>query len=235
MKRILTILSILIVSQLSAQVYDHQLYQIHKAKAEQFIADGHFLEATLQYDSALAIIDFYPYDYFNAFTAAFTDSNMQLCEDYLIKGTLKGLDVADFFTDEIDSFVASDSGEKFRKMKDSLLLKHYESIDMVSFKKLEELVAVDQSLRDRSPRMFYNDSLNFEALIRLSEERGFPTFPTVGYGCNQAWLLLWHHRGEEYPSSEQWQRILPYIQARMDEGLLEPDFLEQHDKHKMSN
>lgn len=77
MKRILTILSILIVSQLSAQVYDHELYQIHKAKAEEFLADGHFSEATLQYDSALAVIDFYPYDYFNAFTAAFNDSNMQ--------------------------------------------------------------------------------------------------------------------------------------------------------------
>jgi hypothetical protein len=59
---------------------------------------------------------------------------------------------------------------------------------------MEEL---DQSVRSPDdPRMLHNDSLNLARLIRLTEERGFPSPDKVGSSFGIVQLLLWHHRGE---------------------------------------
>ena len=235
MKYIVCLLSVLIFTQLQAQNYDHELHQRQRKVAVQFYEDGRYSESLLHFDSAFMAVDFYTADYIDAFIAAYRASDMQRCEDYLRRGTLKGMNISDLIINELDSFLVTDRGIMFLSIKDSLLSHHFESIDMISYNLLIELEKIDQQDRDRSPEMFYRDSLNFEALIQLTKERGFPTFPTTGYGCNAAWLLLWHHRGEEYPNSAQWQRILPYIHARIASGLLDPNFLEMHDNFNPSD
>lgn len=202
----------------------------HYVKAAyQFDSLGDYKMALTCMDSAFAFYDFYPFDYFNAFTYAFKNSDYDRSTNYLVRGTKKGLDISDWYSDELNQFLELPEGRTYLFIKDSLLDIHFRSIDTISLNRILEIVALDQYERTANPdtrAMFYQDSLNFETLIELSKSRGFPTFPTTGYGCNYAFLLLWHHRGPEFPNSRQWLEILPLIQARIDEGLLEPNFLE---------
>jgi hypothetical protein len=53
---------------------------------------------------------------------------------------------------------------------------------------------LDQSIRQEgNKQMAFNDSVNFDKLISLSNEKGFPTFQKTGYGCNIALLILLHN------------------------------------------
>jgi hypothetical protein len=69
--------------------------------------------------------------------------------------------------------------------------------DSVWITALLEMEELDQSVRSPDdPRMLHNDSLNLARLIRLTEERGFPSPDKVGSSFGIVQLLLWHHRGE---------------------------------------
>jgi hypothetical protein len=232
MKKIFLITFLLVTNLVNAQNHDFVQYKRLKNLAHTSDSLEDYSSAIAYYDSMFTTIDFYPYDYFNAFQSAWKLEDSLKANDYLINGALKGLDISGWYGKEIDEFRTRKVGVKYLAIKDSLLLEHYKSIDKVYFDELEKLVILDQQKRDKSPEMFYQDSLNFEALIQLTVQRGFPTFPTTGYGCSKAWLLLWHHRVPEYPDSNQWRRIIPYIQHEIDNGNLDPDFLEMHEKSK---
>ena len=227
-KSLLVLFSFLPILSFS-QGYDFNEYERFNRLARFNETGGNLDLALTYYDSMLIKIDFYPFDYYNAFTVAWKLNKYEKGENYLTRGALKGLDISTWFGDEVEAFLTSERGLEYQKVKDSLLSVHYHSIDKFYYDTLLALVEIDQRYRDMSPEMIRNDSLNFEALIQLSKERGFPTFPSTGYGCNKAWLLLWHHRGSEYPNSEQWQRITPLINKEIENGMLSPTFFEMHE------
>lgn len=228
MKKVLLFSLIFVCSITYAQNYDFVKYKRLSNLAHKHDSLGELSAAQVYYDSMLNAVDFYPYDYFNAFNTAWNLGDSLKANDYLIQGALKGLDISGWYNNEIDEFLTLEIGREYLEIKDSLINEHFKSIDKNYYDKLEKLVARDQSIRDRSPEMLYNDSLNFESLIQLSEQKGFPTFPLTGYGCNNAWLLLWHHRGLKFPISEQWKRITPLINLEIKNGNLDPDFLQMH-------
>ena len=91
---------------------------------------------------------------------------------------------------------------------------------------------LDQSKRGGKWRVQeeINDSLNFEKLIQLSMERGFPTFREVGMGCNTVQLILAHNGNNGYPTSRQWKIILPIINNEIYNGTLDPNYLNDVEK-----
>ena len=121
-------------------------------------------------------------------------------------------------------FDKSAYSDNYWLVKDSLLNVHFNSIDLEYSNELQRLKELDQADRSGSVESRSTDSLNFEVLITLSKQRGFPTFEKTGYGMEIATLLLWHHRGKEYPNSMQWQRIIPLIQKGINHGKIDPQF-----------
>lgn len=232
MKKIIFLVLIFVAYTTYAQNYNFSQYERQKKLAQYYDSLEEYDSAIAHYDAMLSTIGFYPYDYFEAFETAWKQRNINKANHYLTQGTLTGLDISRWYSKNIDEFLATKSGLVYLKIKDSLLNVHFENIDKVYFDSLVYLVEIDQKNRDGGFEMIQNDSLNFEALIRLSEQKGFPTFPETGYGCNKAWLLLWHHRGESYPNSNQWQRIIPLIEIKIREGLLKPDFLKMFDDYE---
>ncbi len=227
----ITIVLLLLSSISFSQEYDFIKYAHYKNLAYHQDSVRNYQSAVGYYDSMLVAVDFHPYDYYDAFVVAWKQKNYSKTNDFLIRGTLKGLDIKDWYGEELKSYLSTEDGQKYLLIKDSLLVKHFSLIDTASYNILTELIKRDQRLRDGSKEVNYNDSLNFEALIKLSEERGFPTFPKVGYGCSKAWLLLWHHRNKAYPNSSQWQRIIPLINKEIQAGFLDPDFFEMFESH----
>ena len=235
MKKVLVISFVLILGNVSAQNYDFAQYKRLNNLAHKTDSLGEFSSAIVYYDSMLNTIDFYPYDYFNAFSTAWKFGDSLKANDYLVQGALKGFDISGWYGEEIDEFSSREIGRKYLGIKDSLISEHFKSIDKDYYDELERLVARDQSIRDGGSEMLYNDSLNFETLIELSEQKGFPTFPLTGYGCNNATLLLWHHRGSEFPVSDQWKRIIPLINLDIKRGNLDPNFLQMHEDFNEKN
>lgn len=197
-------------------------YHILIEKGKGYMDSQHYQASFAAFDSAFALFPYVPYHYFDAFVSAVKASDFEKAYGYLVNGTLHGLNLSQWNTEEIQLFRTSIFSDRYHQAKDSLLHIHFQSIDLEYYRALEALKQRDQADR----QMFCNDSLNFEALIGLCAEKGFPTFPHTGYGCNIAWLLLWHHR-DEYPHSGQWQRIMPYIRAAINAGQLTPYFLKK--------
>lgn len=185
--------------------------------------NSHYQAAFAVFDSAFALFPYVPYHYFDAFASAVRASDFEKAYEYLVKGTLRGLDISQWYTEEIQLFRGTVFSGRYNQAKDSLLNMHFQSIDLEYYRALEVLKQRDQADRNDNHQMMRNDSLNFEALIGLCAEKGFPTFRNTGYGCNIAWLLLWHHR-DEYPDSGQWQRVFPYIRTAIEKGELTPYF-----------
>lgn len=235
MKKILLACFIFIFNNVNAQNYDFAQYERLRNLAHTYDSLGEYSIALIYFDSTLTAIDFHPYDYFNAFNTAWKLGDSSKANEYLIQGTLKGLDISGWYGTEIDEFSTSETGKEYLEIKDSLINEHFKSIDKDYYDELERLKARDQSIRDGGSEMLHNDSLNFETLIELSKQKGFPTFPLTGYGCNNAWLLLWHHRGSEFPVSDQWKRIIPLINLEIKRGNLDPNFLQMHEDFNEKN
>ena len=180
------------------------------------------------YDSAFTYIKHVPYDYFQAFCMAINDSNYTKANSYLIEGTKNGLNISHFSKREINLYNKTPLATNYYESKDSLMEIHYNSIDREYHDQLFNLREKDQEFRDGSQKMYEQDSLNFEELILMSETKGFPTFKNTGYGSNCAYMVLWHQR-DNYPSSNQWKRILPLIEKKIEEGELNPGFFYQFD------
>ncbi len=214
-----------IYSQDSTYLNYNKLIEIAKSKSE--LKD--YESSIKYYDSAFSIINYIPYHYFDAFSLCILDNNFSKAYDYLMTGALKGLDVSIFNTDETQIFKETLYANKYNLIKDSLLAVHFNSIDTNYYQFLRELKERDQLVRDNSDEMYKNDSINFNQLIDIIAKKGFPTFETVGYGYNIAWLLLWHHR-DEYPNSENWGKIISIIEKEIEKGKVDPRFFEMFDE-----
>lgn len=153
---------------------------------------------------------------------------------------------------DFDKYIETDY---FASLKESYptLHQHYlDSIDDLNLdedymKELDNLLYVDQFIRKngsirklaedtsvfkKTPNWIIEhlvDSLNFERLIELSREKGFPIPKNVRN--NPAWVLLWHHRAEEFYENSQWERIKPFIDKELKEGNLAPDFYAKFEDH----
>lgn len=78
------------------------------------------------------------------------------------------------------------------------------------------------------------DSLNFEEIIRSCKREGFPTINGDGEDALQDMfrVLLRYVGNDQYPNGAQWQRLKPFINARVEEGSLDPSFMcNLDDKH----
>lgn len=235
----LTYLLILSFCTLTIWGQDSTYYQYNALimEAKSYSDSTDYKNALKSYDKAFKLIDCVPFNYFDAFETAVNDSNYYRANRYLIKGTLKGLDLSLLYSKEVELFNKSQYAHAFWHLKDSLVNQHFTSIDSSFYNALDQMVQLDQAARNNNIANYHEnkhlvDSLNFEKLLALSIEKGFPTFEKTGIGSNKAFLLLWHHRGESYPNSEQWQRIIPLINKEIKRGTLDPNFFKMFDAYQ---
>ena len=180
---------------------------------------GDYKKAVPLYDSALALVNWDVYPYFDATLAALQAGREDKANDFLLEGV--------GYQDSIyTAFLASDASKPFRDQRTEATKKFVAHADSAMIKQLDAFHTRDQ--KDRTTETLSierDDSLNFEGLITICENKGFPTARTVGSSSGIPWLLLWHHRGAEYPDSPQWKRIIPHIERAIDSGALDPGFL----------
>lgn len=233
----LTFLLLLSINFIFGQAERFLSYNNHRKNALNAMVAKNYKLSQQYFDSAFLQIDFIPYDYFYAFQAAINDSNFQKGTNYLMKGTLVGLDINSWSTTETDLYFSKKEGMNFRKCKDSLLKIHFKQIDTFYYNELLSLKKVDQEIRSQTNNdslIYFQDSLNFEKLIDLSKHYGFPSFKSTGYGFNFANLILWHQR-DRYPNSKQWQEILPYIHVQINRGVVNPNMFLMFDEFVKKN
>ncbi|MCI1754237.1 MAG: hypothetical protein LKM36_15655 [Flavobacteriales bacterium] len=186
---------------------------------------GDYKKAVPLYDSALALVNWDVFAYFDATLAALQAGREDKANEFLLKGVEHGF-VPSVYQDSIyTAFLASDASKPFRDQQAEATKKFAAHADSATIKQLMRLATTDQASREGTPSDLRNDSLNFEELITICENKDFPTAHTVGSTSGTPWLLLWHHRGAEYPDSPQWKRIIPYIEKAIDTGDLDPAFL----------
>lgn len=191
------------------------------AQAAMATAKGTPQRAIPLYDMAFTLANWGLYNYFLATETALEAGRADKANEYLLLGVGQGMQ-PHLYSDSIyDAFLASDDSKLFKDSSELVHTQFAARTDSAVIKRLQQLYARDQQTRDGSPLEAHYDSLNFDALISICEEKGFPVTRTVGSTSGQAWLLLWHHR-DTYPATAQWQKVLPFIHAAMDTGDLDP-------------
>lgn len=177
------------------------------------------------FDSAFQIKNTVFIDYYLAFALAEKIGMIENAHSYLREGTQNsGLILEDFKVLDKEQFLLTKYGQQYLQERDSLLFKHWQKIDTIYYRELEELFLLDQSNRS-NPSIFKEiDRNNFERLNYLSQNKGFPTYTSTGKGLHFAEAILWHHR-DSFPSSKLWQQILPLIRKQIEIGELDPTFL----------
>ncbi|MFT3885601.1 MAG: tetratricopeptide repeat protein [Flavobacteriales bacterium] len=168
-----------------------------------------------------------PY-YYEAFSAALAMGDTARANEMLRAGVHHGFNPEVWTGDKkLVGFLAGPSSTPFRAHWDEDKRAFTVLVDTTFISELDSMVIEDQRFRaeEWGPQMHLVDSLNFEGLIHHFDHYGLPDPPTLRAAYGNLFLLLWHHRGPEYPGSPQWQRVLPHIRKAIDEGLLEPSFL----------
>ena len=101
-KQAVLLLFFFISTNLYSQDSTYYKFNLIIKNAEYKSEIGEKAKSLVAYDSAFKYIDFDPLEYYAAFTVAIYDSNYYKANDYLIKGTLKGLDISIYNGKEID-------------------------------------------------------------------------------------------------------------------------------------
>lgn len=181
-----------------------------------------------------------PYDYFKIAQLASATGDYSFAYTLLTQALEKGLPPSNIQSKKLAKFKASPHWEKLHITKDNHFQNYHKSLDQDWIMAIKNMVYIDQeirrpymkSLRDSILKektlfaMQLVDSINFAHLLKLTKEKGFPNYQTVGYqGVNDTWLLLWHHRGKEFMENPMWVAIKPFIRKEIDKGLLPKDFL----------
>ncbi len=178
----------------------------------------------------------HPYTYYEAVDAALAAGDTIAANTCLRQGIQHGFDLAVITGDDrFQAFLAGPSSAPARNAMAGDRAIWAAKADSTFIKELDSLAVEDQRYRrgdvDDHELMRRTDSLNFEHLIRHCDRHGFPDPRTLGHAIGDVHLLLWHHRGSEYPGSSQWQRMLPHIRQAMADGRLAPSFLAMFDDH----
>lgn len=191
-------------------------------------------KAALQaYQQAFKLDPWSFYDYLDAFSIALEVGDTVQANGLLSAGVRHGLNLY-VFTDmpQLQGFLGSSSSRPFRELRTENEQAFGAIADSAFIRTLDSLVTEDQRYRSSTANiepMNRTDSLNFEYLIQYFGKHGFPDPHTIGHGIGDLHLLLWHHRGMEYPGSAQWKRVLPYFRKAMEDGTLKPSFLVMFD------
>lgn len=202
-------------------------------KASTLAAQNQPKQALQAYEQAFKLDPWSFYDYLDAFTIALEVGDTVQANGLLSAGVRHGLNLY-VFTDmpQLQGFLESSSSRPFREHRAENERAFAAIADSSFIRILDSLVTEDQRYRSSTANvepMNRTDSLNFEYLIRYFGKHGFPDPHTIGHGIGALHLLLWHHRGNEYPGSSQWQQILPYFRKAMEDGTLKPSFIVMFD------
>ena len=226
MKDIFIIIFLLLTINLVAQDSCYYRYNELIKKAENNQKQGDTKKALDNYDNAFKFINFAPWGYSAAFSAAISDSNFYKANEYLKLGVTKGLNLSYLSSSEIIAFNKSKYASEFWRHKDSLLNVFYNSIDTIYINSINEIFKLDQSTRgyDRIEEEI-NDSICFDRIIALTESKGFATLKKTGLANNTVTVILFHNGNNGYPYSNQWKKIIPFIKKEIYDGTLDPNFL----------
>lgn len=204
-------------------------------EAEVLHAKAQAEEAIALYQQAFHLDPWAFHAYLDAFKAALDLPDSGLAGQFLRSGARHGLKL-DWYTDmpRLIDFLASPAAVDLNESLKEDEITFGSFADSAFIKVLDSLVIEDQRYRmgmfDRD-KIAYVDSTNFEFLIHYFEHHGFPDARRLGHALNDLDVLLWHHRGEEYPGSPQWRRVLPFIRGAMAQGNLPPSFLARYEDY----
>jgi len=205
-------------------------------KGDALAAQGHPTDALALYGQGLALDPWAFYSAFDAFHWALGIKDTAQAEALLCQGVGHGLNVGLFSDDaQLQAFLERPRAGQFRARLEEGHRAFGSFADSTFIHVLDSLLTEDQRYRNSggldTKAMGIVDSLNFEYLIRYFGKHGFPDPHRLGHARGDLDILLWHHRGSEYPGSSQWQCALPYIRHTMAAGGLRPDFLSMFDDY----
>lgn len=192
------------------------------------------------YDKAFRYAPNKPFDYIKAIVLWDKKGNYEQAAK-LTRGLLSlGYSFESIESKVSEPCKSSEEWQKSKQLKDTISSAYQANINTALCAELDKMTYIDQeirqaymkSLKDSISRdkiqfsMELIDSINFVNLLKLTKAYGFPNYKTVGYkGVNDAWLLLWHHRGAEIEDNPLWLEIVPYIETEISKGTLDKDFL----------
>lgn len=188
-----------------------------------------YADAISVYEDAFVVMPWCPARYFEPVMASLSIGDAERANHFLSVGVQYGFEPTLFTgANDLIQHLASDASLPFRERWQQDKLVFGAVADSAFIKELDSLRQEDQRygrMEETMEATRHIDSLNFEHLIRFCERNGFPNSKYLGHSFGIVFLLLWHHRGPEYPGSPQWQRILPFMRAAMEAGDLDPSFL----------
>lgn len=204
-------------------------------EAEVLHAKGRSSVALERYKQAFQLDPWAFHRYLEAYHVALELADSVQASRFLRAGVRHGLKL-EWFTDEpgLMDFLANPAAADLNAHRKEDENAFGSFADSTFIKVLDSLLIEDQRYRMgtfEKPRMAQVDSMNFEFLIRYFQKNGFPDTRRLGHAISDLDVLLWHHRGEEYPDGAQWQRVLPFIRKAMAEGNLPPAFLTRYDDY----
>lgn len=230
MKRILLPLAIALPYVGSAQREARVQHSLLVDSAMHFSNMGNYTEAMPLYERIMRN-ETWPGPYFDAIHACLETGQPAKANQFLSIAVKHGFVPEVFrFDSLLMGHLASDASKPFRERRAEDEKVFAAKADSALIKELGAMYEKDQLVRKPGSdpaAMFLVDSANFERLIEICEQRGFP----LSEGVGNVRLLLWHHRSPEYPGSAQWKRILPYIETAIAAGELSPSFLCMFDDH----
>lgn len=237
MRKILYITAIIFLFSSSLKAQDER--DIWSRKGKVALNSGDSTLALECYLKAIELKPFTPFDHLKAISLL-TQKDDYVIAVELIKDVLSmGYHFESIEKKQLHGLKNSTHWSSLQLVKDSIRDTYEKSIDQEYVKLLENMVYMDQEIRKPYMKSLQDsllkektlfamelvDSLNFNNLMRQTKSKGFPNYNSVGYlGVNNAWLILWHHRGE-YETNPNWQEIKPYIEKEIAEGKLPKDFL----------
>ena len=211
-----------------AQKENYLSYVEHYQHALALSARSDHQAALNEFKAAFNFNPWVPSDYFDAVLSALKAGDEQRANEFLSEGVRHGFTPQTFYDSLYTAHLQGDASLPFKAHWYEDKLAFAAGADSALIEELDVMVVLDQFVRTsgaNEERMAEADYTNFEHLIAICQRNGMPSSRTIGHHYGSMFLLLWHHRGPEYPASAQWKRMLPFIHQAIDAGELSPAFL----------
>ena len=211
-----------------AQKDTYLAYLKHNQQALVLSSQGEHAAALAEFETAFAVYPWVQSDYFEAVLSALMAGDAERANRFLSEGVRHGFTPEAFYDSTYTAHLQGDAPVPFREQWHQDKLAFAAGADSALIEELDVMVVLDQFVRTsgaNEERMAEADYTNFEHLIAICQRNGMPSSRTIGHHYGSMFLLLWHHRGPEYPASAQWKRMLPFIHQAIDAGELSPAFL----------
>ena len=197
--------------------------------AKTLLVKGDTAGALDRFERGIAIIPWNTYDYYPAIIAAVSAQRTELALQLLMQACSYGLCIEFEDNEIIDRFLITQQAKPYLEQKAALYTTYQTTVDTALIAEVMELFEKDIAVRTPSfplGEMAEQDSIHFDQMIAICKR--YDTYPTRLLGATAGyWFLpLWHHSGaDQYPHSRQWKEILPFIQAAIARGDLDPAYL----------